>query len=94
MALVMLSQGPIPNAMAADREDHSYLPPFMRNDPASLVKADQRADAGQPPEHGVQPVKPGGESAANGAHAPNAKTGLGGYLSKLFRRTLHFALGD
>jgi hypothetical protein len=88
MTLIMLGHGPIPSAMAADRDDHSYLPPFMRNDPATLVKADQRADAGQPPSHGGQPGKPEGENA------PKAKTGFGGYLRNLFRRTLRFAWGD
>jgi hypothetical protein len=81
---------------AADRDDHSYLPPWMLDESGEARKVDDKADLSKAPRaKDVQPVKtsePGVPDLT--AKATQARTKVVGFVSNLFQRSLRFATGE
>jgi hypothetical protein len=88
---------------AADRDDHSYLPPWMLDESGEARKVDENADLSkparakdvQPAKVEAQPVKtsePGVPDLT--AKATQARTKVVGFVSNLFQRSLRFATGE
>jgi hypothetical protein len=88
---------------AADRDDHSYLPPWMLDESGEARKVDEKADLSksprakdvQPAKVEAQPVKtnePGVPDLT--AKATLARTRVVGFVSNLFQRSLRFATGE
>ncbi len=92
--IMLLSPESMLNAKAADKDDHSYLPPSMRNERVVLAKADQRAEASQPSDREKRAEKPEAGSSTEQKAAPKTDTGLRAYVTNLFRRSIKFAFGD
>ncbi len=84
----------MPIANATDKDDHSYLPPSMRNERVALAKAEQPADTQQPREGEKRPAKQETSNPTDQKTPPKAQPGVGTYLSNLFRRSMKFAFGD
>jgi hypothetical protein len=96
----IVSVGPlfINSASAADKDDHSYLPPWMANESVVPAKGDGNANAAgalQPARTEMQTVEtkqPNSESLT--AKAAGVKTRVVRFVSNLFRRSVRFATGE
>jgi hypothetical protein len=91
----------IRSSSAADRDDHSYLPPWMLNEAGAVRAADEKAGPpGVPPAEGLQSSKaevpPANESNSTGltAKATLARKKIVGFVSGLFKRSISFATGE
>lgn len=88
----------IQSSSAADSDDQSYLPPWMRHE-ANAVKEGEKAD---PPVEKAQQAKaearPEGvkepHSAGLAAKATEVRKKVVGFVSDLFKRSIHFAGGE
>ncbi len=81
---------------AADRDDHSYLPPWMHDESGEARKVDEKADLSKAPRaKDAQPVKTNEPAAPDlTAKATQARTRVVGFVSNLFQRSLRFATGE
>jgi hypothetical protein len=88
---------------AADSDDHSYLPPWMREESSEARNVDQKADLSkaprakdvQPAKVEAQPVKTNEPGAPDlMAKATQVRTKVVGFVSNLFQRSLRFATGE
>jgi hypothetical protein len=81
----------------ADEDDHSYLPPWMRNETAAAGDRDEkgaRAQA-QPPVAEAQLVKVTETPSSNfAAKVTQAKAKVANFVSNLFNKSISFAKGE
>jgi hypothetical protein len=92
----------VTGASAADKDDHSYLPPWMVGESAAPAKGDENANAAgvqagsvQPARTEVQAVETKELNSANlTAKAAGVKTRVVGFVSNLVRRSVRFATGE
>jgi hypothetical protein len=94
--VVFISSASVLSSKAADRADHSYLPPWMLDETGAIKKVDERvAQPIVPPAQDAQPAKPNEANSADlTAKATRAKNSVASYVSNLFRRSVHFAMGE
>jgi hypothetical protein len=86
----------------ADEDDHSYLPPWMRNEAAAAAGPDEKADPAklaraeaQPPAAAAQLVKVTEPPSSNfAAKVTQAKAKVTSFVSNLFHKSMSFARGE
>jgi hypothetical protein len=90
------------SSSAADSDDHSYLPPWMREESSEARKVDEKTDLSKVPRaKDVQPAKVEAQVKTNEPGAPDltakaaqVRTRVVGFVSNLFQRSLRFATGE
>ena len=95
-SVMFISSASILSSKAADRDDHSYLPPWMLDGTGVIKKVDEKV--AQPNVPLVQDARPAKtiepNSAGLTAKATQARTSLASSVSNFFRRSLSFTMGQ
>jgi hypothetical protein len=90
------------NSSSADQDDHSYLPPWMRNEAAAAADRGEKADPAKPARDDAQPgvaqaqlVKVTEPPSSNfAARVTQAKTKVTSFVSSLFHKSISFVKGE
>ena len=104
--VIFMGTGSIPSSEAADRDDHSYLPPWMLDQSGDTRKVDETVDPQNVPlTQGAQsamtkqPAKTNEPNSADLSADLNVKvtqtrSKVVGFVSNLFQRSIRFATGE
>jgi hypothetical protein len=86
----------------ADGDDHSYLPPWMRNEAAAAADRDEKVDPAKPAPNEAQPsvaeaqlvriTEPPSSNFA--AKVKQAKAKVTNFVSTIFKKSMSFARGE
>jgi hypothetical protein len=95
-SVMFMNSASILSAQAADRNDHSYLPPWMLDETGGIKKVDEKvAQPNVPLAQEARPAKTNEPNSAGlTAKATQARTSVARYVSNFFRRSVSFTMGE
>ena len=100
--VIFMGTGSIPSSEAADRDDHSYLPPWMLDQSGDTRKVDETVDPQNVPltqeaqsAMTNQPAKTNEPNSADlTVKVTQTRSKVVGFVSNLFQRSIRFATGE
>ena len=100
--VIFMCTGSIPSSEAADRDDHSYLPPWMLDQSGDTRKVDETVDPQNVPL--TQEAQSAMTKQTARTNEPNSadltvkvtqtRSKVVGFVSNLFQRSIRFATGE